>query len=236
MRKTNMKIALTKIVTDKEIYPRNDYYWQVAYDYCESMRAGAKFPKIVVANVKNSDAFVLIDGRHRQEAFKMLLGKKWKNAKTDCEVLIGLDKKQMYEEAVRRNITHGKPFSVQEKLNIALKLRDLHYTTARISEIVNIIPSKLSNLIGKKLVNTITGEEIILKKDCDNLVLSQSQGSQKLPSGIGEIQNRFMGRSQDRIIEELIILITTKSLDLKDKKVAHNLKRLKAILNKMKLK
>lgn len=245
MKSIKTKIPISQIVLDKSLYPRNDYFWQVAYDYSESMKAGAVFPRIVVAKLGNS--MVLVDGKHRMEALIILSnakvnGKHNKNKEVpmaDVEVLVGLNRNQIYEEAIRRNITHGKSFSVQEKLNIAVKLRDLKYSTEQISKLVQIVPSKLTPLITRRLFNSITGQEVILKKEFENISdESRQEGFENNNASnldVEVLQQSFAGKSHEKIIDELIILISSKAIDLKDGKMIQRLKKLKALINKIKV-
>lgn len=224
MKKINTKLLINQIVLDETLYPRNTYYWQVAYSYSSAMKSGAKFPKIVVAKLDNS--FVLVDGKHRLEAYKLL-----KKKFVDVEVLVGLTKEKIFEEAVRRNITHGKPLSVQEKLQVAVKLRDMHYTTEKISQLVQIIPSQLKSLLGKRLFNSITGEEIVLKKEFEDV--SKSPYAEVAKEDIETLQDNFTGQEPTHIIDELIVLLKTKALNLRDKKVKEKLLKLKSLLRKI---
>lgn len=226
------RIPVKKIVLDEKLYPRNQVSWQTAYDYSESMKAGAKFPRIVLAQVKGdiSGTFFLVDGAHRLEAQKKYL----KATNVDCEIIVGILKDKIYEEAVRRNIIHGRQFSIQERLKIACHLKDLHYDTAQISGLVRIVPSKLTQLMGRKLINSITGEEIILKKEGEPLVETRANGY-SYEAEIEELQSKFSGRSQEQIVDELLVLISSKTIDLKDKKLKDKLKKLRSLLRTLKL-
>jgi hypothetical protein len=219
-------IPIENIVLDEELYPRNQYFWQTAYDYSESMKTGVKFPPVVVAKMGN--AFILVDGKHRIEAYRIL-----KVKTVEAEVLIGLSRNQILEEAIKRNIAHGKTLSIQEKLRLAVKLRDLKYSTDTISRLIQIPNSKLVDLLNKRLFNTITGEEIILKKPFENL--STSTMMQTGTGDIDLIQSSFQGESQEKMVENLIILLKTNAIDLTNKKVAVKLHELKTILRKFKV-
>lgn len=227
MRKIKNKMFLKDIVIDEELYPRNDYSWQVAYDYSESMNSGANFPNIVVA--KHNDVFILVDGRHRLEATKVFLGrKKFKEHQQDVEVLIGLSKQKIYEEAVKRNISHGRSLSVQEKLKIASQLSEYKYSLANISRIIQIPANKLINLQAKRITNTLTGEEVVLKKTFENIVDTAPR------TDIDLVQHKSKGIPQINLINELIILIKSKSIDLKNKNIKTKLIELKELLAKLK--
>ena len=226
MKTTKTTLKLKDIVVDEELYPRNQPYWQTAYAYSESMKLGNQFPPIVVAQLPKTKVYVLVDGRHRLQACKIL-----KKQKVAVEVLIGLNKKKIYEEAIRRNSAHGQRFSIQERLNIALKLRDTKYTTKQISNLVQIVPTKLTSLLSNRLVNSITGEDVILKRDLEHL---GRNGNDEVD--VATIQRDFRGNSQLHLVKELIVLIKTKTLNVKDKKVLNAITTLKKLLKSIKTK
>jgi ParB-like chromosome segregation protein Spo0J len=220
-----MTIPVSKIVFDKELYPRNDYYWQTAYEYSESMKLGKKFPPIVVAKFENN--LILVDGKHRLEAYKTL---KTKNVK--AEIIFGLkNKAEIFEEAIKRNITHGQKLAIQERLYCAIKLADWGYTQVEVSTLVNISPKKITELMGRKLVSSVTGEQIILKKDIEHI--KEDYEDKPVPENKLVMQSTFMGKNNVSIIDELIDLIATKTLDLKNKEVKKRLKVLKTLLRKV---
>jgi ParB-like chromosome segregation protein Spo0J len=215
-------IQIEDVVFDEKLYPRNNYFWQTAYDYSESMKTGVKFPRIVVAKIGN--AFVLVDCKHRLEASKIL-----KQKVIEAEVLVGLTKEQIFEEAIRRNIAHGKPLSVQEKLNVAVKLKDMSYTTELISKLIQIPTGKLKDLLGRRLYSSITGEEIILKKPFENMSKSPNENTFDT---VELAQKEFQGQDQGNIIDELVILLETKALDIRANLV--KLTKLKKLINGIK--
>ena len=220
MEKETKEILLKNIVVDNDLYPRFNHSWQVAYDYSEAMKIGAEFPNIVVA--EHSGVYILVDGKHRIEAYKVLKGKeKFSEFRQEVTVLKGLTKKDIYEESIRANIKHGHKFSIRDRLNIAVKLKDLSYTTQEISKLVNITSTKLNNLLGKRLTNSLTGESLVVKRGFENV---------KDTENIEVIQTSFMGTSQHVLINQLVVLIQTKTLDLKDEKVKESFAKLKALI------
>jgi len=223
-KKITSEIELNRIVVDEELYPRNQYNWQTAYDYSESMKTGADFPKMVVA--KHNNVFILVDGRHRLEATKIVLGKKkFNEAKKKVEVLIGLSKREIYTEGIRRNIVHGLRFSVQEKLKIAVKLKDLKYSMAEISKLVHITVHKLKDLTQRRVVMSDDGK-IVLKS-----TFERTGGNHE---NIESIQQPFKGQFQLNLVKELVTLLETKTIDLEDKKVYQELLQLKKLLRNIK--
>lgn len=63
-------VDVKDVITDKDYYPRAEWNHLTAYSYAQAMRAGAKFPPIVVAKINGQ--LILVDGKHRLEAKKIL--------------------------------------------------------------------------------------------------------------------------------------------------------------------
>lgn len=112
-----MKIKLSEIERDNKIYPRQQISQKIIDSYVEALRAGAKFPPIVVQKIKDGEKvrIIVLDGYHRLEAhreYKKLEGVEHVN---DVEVTFWkdqiLDKKEHFEELLAEsanlNRKHG---------------------------------------------------------------------------------------------------------------------------------
>lgn len=218
-----MKTKLLKIEDiefDEEIYPRTSKDWQNVYDYSESLKTGAVFPPITVALFNRK--YVLIDGKLRIEAYKLN-----KEEYIQANVLTNLSKKKMYEEAVRRNVKHGRQLSPQEKRIACLRLLDFKYTTKEVSEIVQIPLDKLTSFTAESLTNTITGRKIVLKAPLQHL-----SGSQ-IDDEVVELQKGMFGYSQIALINNVLHLVENDLLDLQDKKIRESVSELYVALDKL---
>ena len=63
-------VKRSEIVFDEDCYPRDQSMDIIGYTYYESMKAGVKFPPIVVAQFEGK--FILVDGWHRVEAHRRM--------------------------------------------------------------------------------------------------------------------------------------------------------------------
>ena len=108
-RAIKQKVLIEEIFFDEDLYPRTQCNWQTSYDYSQSMKTGSKFPDIVLAVFNNRK--YLVDGKHRIEACKLL---KIKSIK--AIIYTGWNKKKIFEEAIKYNITHGRDVSHYENL------------------------------------------------------------------------------------------------------------------------
>lgn len=218
-------IKISKVETDERLYPRaGGYHHLTAYSYSQAMLSGAIFPPIVVADVGKSK-YVLIDGRHRLEACKIL-----KTTDIDAEIITGLTEKQIFEEAVRKNIEHGQPLTPYDKRNIALKLRHWKYDPAKISEIIQVPIDKLENFVASRLINAITGKtisEVIVKSGIKNLVRGNEVFSK---ASIDETNNTLTIGSQIAVITQLKELLLKRMLNVDNKKIRKLLDELKELI------
>ena len=156
-------IDVTKVVLNKELYPRHDMNWAVKCRYYNALQAGAKFPPICVAELNGE--FVLVDGLHRLTAYK-----ESGIAQIPCEVLTGLDEKGIYIEAVKRNVSQGQPFSTYDTTKVILDLQKWQISLETISELISIpIDKVMPFVIARTTSITSTGEEIALKSPLKNL-------------------------------------------------------------------
>jgi hypothetical protein len=237
---TQQKMVKVKdVVTDKECYPRDGWNHFTAYSYSQAMRAGAKFPPIVVA--LNRGRYILVDGKHRLEAKKIL-----KQNSIEAEVVIGWSKRQIYEEAVRRNVTHGKALSIHERRQVGLRLRNWQYPPNKISELIQVPMDKLTTFIEQRLTNAITGDVIAQtnatrKKsaDYDGMIAGQvilksgirnAESFSMTKEEIDEVQQGLYAGNQKSLIQQLIKIIKHSLLD-KDKKTQKLIIELKELLN-----
>jgi len=229
----NQLIKISKIIVDKSLYPRDDWSFQTAYGYSQAMLAGGKFPPIVVA--MSGGKYYLVDGRHRIEASKIL-----KKTEIEAEIVVGWSKQRIFEEAIKRNISHGKALTVHEKRVIALRLRNWNYPPNKISGLIQVPLDKLDNFIAQRLVNAITGETIaesgriirstntpmIVKSGIKNAVNWETIDKKT----VEKLQPSVYSGSQLSLLRQLINIIRAGLLDTHNKEVSKLIQELKGLL------
>jgi len=224
----NELIKIKDIEVEDNLYPRENYNWQTGYDYSESMKAGAEFPPICVARVRRGlrTKLILVDGRHRIEANKIC-----KNEYISSEVLTGLNDKEIYLEAIKRNIGHGRQFSPYEKRKIIIKLTELKIDRTLIGEIIGIQLTKLDSFVGGNLKNEFTtGKNILVKAPFKKL------DSSMIPADMENIQRGFNIGTQVEIVNQVINLFEYNLIDKKNKALMIRLKVLKELFKEYKIK
>lgn len=216
--KNKMQILkLSEIKFDENLYPRSRYNWMVAYDYSQSMKAGSKFPPITVALYNRK--YLLVDGKHRMEGKKIC-----KETHIQAEVLSGLSYDEIYIEAVRRNTEHGYNLSPYDKRNIIVKLQKMNLSSEQISGLIKIPMKNLEGFVMKKLTNTITGREVVLKSPLGHL------SEEIVDDNLENEQSIYNVRTQMAILGEVISLIKNGYLNLEHPMVNTKLAELKRLL------
>jgi hypothetical protein len=210
-----MILKLDEVVFDEKLYPRMKWNWHTSYQYAQAMKSGAQFPDVEVAKIDGK--YYLVDGKHRTEARRF-------NKETHLQVVVNpqiLDFKTLYIEAIKRNMGHGRQFSVQEKTNIALKLEEMKFEKGEISKLINVPIDKLDLFISKRVTHMdFTNERIALKKPLRHM----SKGT--VQEGFKEVQNDMRGDSQIELLDELILLVSNKMLNMKNPTVKNKVDQL----------
>lgn len=191
-----MKIKEVQI--DEGLYPRMHSDFVTIARYINAMKSGAVFPPIKVA--KNEQGIhVLIDGRHRMEATMAC-----KKEHIQAEIAEGLTDKEIYLEAVKANMTHGRQFSTQEVTQIAITLQDFDMGLEEISEIIRIPANGIKAFVAKRMVReTESGKSFALKKPLQRILAGLPIS---IDEGLQQKQLRLDGRNQIRTVDALVVL------------------------------
>lgn len=210
---TTRILKVEEVLVDKELYPRSTVNWHTAYQYSQSMEAGAEFPPIKVALLNGK--YFLIDGAHRQEAHRL-------NKKTHIQTLVfeGLSRKQIFLESINENIGHGKPFSAYDKTRMTLKLREFKLSDADISRIVQIPLGKLEKFVATRVTQAVNGSMVPLKKS----VRHMSKGP--VSTDFMTAQKNIQGQGQVELVNQVINLLEKQLLNLDNKTVIRRLRKL----------
>lgn len=222
-------LSIGEIKEELELYPRhvenkdNWVDWRTKYRYSEAMKAGAIFPPIKVAFFKGS--YYLIDGKHRIEAYKIC-----KVDTVETIVLKVKSKDEIFEEAVKSNITHGRSLSIQSKVEVILKFKNMDFTDQKISEIMNIPTSKINSFVADRVVSSVNGEEYVLKTPLKSLAGSIVGDS------ILEKQAHLPGRTPMQIINDLLIILESDVIEPNNVQMLNKLKKIRKLIQQLVLK
>jgi len=216
-------VNVANIVVSEEIYPRNHPNWFLSNKYSKAMKAGAVFPPITLGLYQRRR--YLIDGKHRLEAYKL-------NNQTEVQATIVpfTDKGKMFAEAVKLNCEHGQALSTQETVSCINRLRELKFSDVQISKIVSIPVERIDNFVVNRITNTITGEEVSLKAPLHYLHGEEISDDAVVAQGV------YCARGQEHIIDQLINLLESNSVNVKNKDIMNKLKVIRKLIEKVVLK
>lgn len=210
-------LKLSEIKVDDKFYPRSMVDWMTVERYAQSMKSGAAFPKIVVA--EHQGKYILVDGAHRIGAYK-----RNKEEFIEAEILEGLTAEEIFIAAVKANIGHGRQFNSQERVKIILTLRDWNMSEQAISEIVRIPTDVLKPFVAKRITRITETQEIIpLKAPIHHLSEVEVSGPIN--------QSTFSNRDQMQILNSMISLIENGWLDMKNVHVKEKVEKITQLLN-----
>ena len=215
---TNL-IKINSIHFNEEKYPRMGWSWNISWGYAKAMKAGANFPPIEVAKIRGK--FHLLDGRHRIESFKM-------NGEEYISAVIYHNFKNLDEvfiEAVKKNMTHGRPLTPADKAKIILKLKDLKYSTKDICNLVRVPITDLKSFVAKKITYSTSGKEIVIKKPVGHL------SGEVVPDFLEDIQKGFSGQTQISVLDEMINLLEGDLIDVNNKRILRRLTKIKRLID-----
>jgi len=214
-------LDIKQVLLDKEAYPRSNPDWITISRYANAMSSGATFPPITVGFLDGK--YYLIDGKHRIEASKIL-----KQQHISAEVLGVKDKKEIYLEAVKRNIAHGKQFYTQEVTNIIITLGNFGLDNDIISGIVRIPADKLSAFVAKRAVYILDNkgktEQTALRKTFQHLA-----GTTQTPDYVNH-QDNVIASGQIHLVNSVISLIENNWLDENDPQLINRIEQLSKVL------
>jgi hypothetical protein len=183
------------------------------------LKSGAEFPPVKVAIYKGEH--ILMDGRHRIESKKAV-----KERYIQAEIHKGLTKKQIYLEAVKNNIVHGRQFSTQEVVGICITLEKWNMSQEQISEIVRIPTDQIKPFVAKRSVSIFGEGDVALKGSLRHLAGETTDMTLK------EKQKLLTpARNQVTLINNMIILLKNDWINRDDKEIAKKLEKLYKLLS-----
>lgn len=208
-------MKINEIKMDEKLYPRTHIDWVTGAKYYNALKSGAKFPPIAVA--ERNGKYILIDGAHRLQAHKQC-----GETHIQTQVFEGLTDREIFIEAIKANVVHGRQFGTNEITQIAITLQDWEMSLEEISEIIRIPADKIEPFVAKRMTRIIeTGQELALKKPLQMLAGVDIS----IQDNVEYTQQKLNGATQIRIVDTLNTLL--KNDWIEDSEVLHSkLKRL----------
>ena len=208
-------VRIDELKFDWDLYPRLKLGWLTAYQYAQAMRANAVFPPIVVGEFEGE--FWVVDGWHRVEALKML-GEQF----VEAVVKRFESKRDMFVEAIKLNASHGRPLSVQEKVRLIHRLKEMKFEVEKISEIVKVPIDRIKRFESRTVIGP-NGKPVYLK----SVVAKASETKEQ---AVSVDQDKFNVRSVNALLEQLIELLESGVFPWEDAKTKELAVRLYGLL------
>src|SRR5439155_25967459 len=217
------------VLEDKRVYPRTATHWQTVLSYYQAMRKGSIFPNLVLTRL--DDQWIVLDGAHRVKAMKLLAKEKGEqNPPVRVEVVTCGNYDDAYVEAVKRNVKHGLAFGYFEKKQMAIRLHDKQGMTIKDMENVLEMPAAKIAEIYEKQPLTADGEKFAVKRPFTGIAERDPEAVRRLTP---EVQRQFLGASQEKLVDQVIMLIVETLLDRTSKSLVQKMRKLKGLLEKL---
>lgn len=148
------KAKLSDLILDFDLYPRNDISSTHISALFDALQVGTDLPPII-ADRKSKR---VVDGFHRHRAHQRFGSKKveviWREYKNEAQLFI---------DAVRLNVSHGRPFDTNDRKRAVLRLEEFGLKSSDISDIVRLPKSRIDEF-KLALVTGHSGGPVIVKR------------------------------------------------------------------------
>jgi hypothetical protein len=180
-----------------------DIGWQTAYQYSQAMKVGDVFPPILIGLFEGKH--YVVDGWHRVKAKKLLY-----EQYIDAVVKKYENFADMFLDAVKYNVSHGKQLSTQEKVRIIHKFEQMHFKLEQISKIIKVPLDKIE-LFQARTIMGPNGVPIYLKS-----VVARAEPSEKAIMQVD--MSKLSTRTIAALFEQLIEIIRSGIFSVEDEK------------------
>jgi len=197
-------VKIGDLIFDKDLYPRMKVGWLTAYQYAQAMKAGSIFPPILVGKCEGK--LYVVDGWHRVKA-KEILGEEFIQA----TIKEYTSERDIFLDAIKANVAHGRPLSVQEKVRLINKLEEMNFTREQISEIV-FVPADMVEKLRVRTIIGPNGKPIYLKS-----VVAKSMTDSTEASEVD--MDKFSVRTVKDLLSQMIALLEAGIYPLEDEDV-----------------
>lgn len=212
-------IALEELILNfEDLYPRASVDSGHVTHLAEAMSLGIELPPIIADRKTKA----VIDGFHRYHAAKRL---------KRSEILVELrdypNRAAMFLDAMHLNAGHGRTMSNFDRAHCVILAAKHKIEPEQIAAALSITVEKVGELradrIGK--LRSAGGASIPLKRTIHHMA------GQTLSKAQAEAQEKLGGMDQLFYVNQLIVLIENKLLDIENEKLMAGLKRLADLLN-----
>ena len=175
LEKPVITVTADELIFDESIYPRRTIDRSHVTALADAMTMGSELPPIVI-----DQRMRIVDGLHRWKAHQRLFGE---SAKIQAEQNVYTNEAETLLAATEFNERHGLRLESFECTDVAIRLRNMHITPARIAIALHIPAEKVEKiLIVRTATSTIdvhASKLIALKRSMSSLAGMELTPSQE---------------------------------------------------------
>ena len=209
-------VPALNLVEDFDLYPRVAVNPVNIASLVDVLVAGIDLPP----GVADRKSKRIIDGFTRRRSRIKHFGK-------ECKVPMILkdyaSEKEMFEDAVNLNISHGLPLSPFEKIKCSVKMKEFGLNLKERASILQMAEATLLELSETRMAKS-NGHEIVLKKTLVHLV------GTKLTTDQLECNRKAGGRPQIVYVNQIISLIESEAVDWDNENLVKRMQHLYQVL------
>jgi hypothetical protein len=212
-----VKVAL--LVEDMAFYPRFSVDQVYVRRLAEALLAGESLPPVVA----DRKSMRLVDGFHRRRAYIAAYGPEveipveWKEYK---------DTREMFLDVLRYNAKHGKRLTTGEEVRCVLIGEELGVSREKVAETLGIRREALDGKIERKVAEGPVTREVLKP------AITHLSGTRLTPEQV-ELNRRLGGYRMSFYVSQLIMLIRSGCVDVKDGRLVARLRELHELLTEL---
>lgn len=221
MKPRIVKMKVSELVMDFELYPRTQIDGTHASHIAEAIRAGSTLPPLV-ADAKSKR---LTDGFHRLRAYRTVNG-------DDAEVLVELveyaDEREMFLDSVRRNAAHGRALTPFDRNHVVVHAERLSIDLNAVADVLQVRVEKLSSMkVDSRARLTGDSNDIPLKHTIRHMA------GKRLTTKQAAANKRLGGMNQMFYVNQVITLIESDLLDTDNVELMKRVETLAELLQQL---
>lgn len=211
------KMKACELILDFDLYPRNNVDSHNVRNLTDALAAGSELPPVIIDKKSKR----VVDGFHRVRAYMNHGGE---DAEVDVVEKVYKNDAEMFLDAMRYNASHGAKLDPCDRTHCVLVAERLSIPLDAVAGALHMPVDKLGALRNTRTATT-DGMTIPLKRTV------QHMAGKKLTTRQTEANDKLSGMSQQFYANQLIELIESKMLNLKDEKLIERLRVLHGMLD-----
>jgi hypothetical protein len=220
-------LKAAELVEDFSLYPRSQVDGAHVSGLVHALEAGETLPPVIV----DQDSKRIVDGFHRRRATLRAFGD---DADIQCDVKRYACEKDMYIDAMRLNSRHGKSITGAERTGAVLKAHTFKIKLNTIAASLGVTTTRVEKILQTKVASVRNGKKnrprrIALKRCVSHLA------GKTITRAQADAMDSLPGQPQSLLIQQLITLLETSSINMEDERVVSGLHKLRDVLAPMDL-